>query len=185
MLMHSDFCMVSDRPLCIRIDSQNRPHCEDGPSHQWRDGWSLWHIHGIAVTEQIVMRPETITLNQIESQENAEIRRIMIERFGYERYLRSSDARLIDSCPDDHSLKGLRTAKLWAIGDVVMLDVLNSTPEPDGSTKRYVIPVDGDAYGGRARRECLAASASTWRKRGDNTQLVFASPDAYAPVFES
>jgi hypothetical protein len=106
------------------------------------------------------------------------------ERYGYERYLRESDARLIDSA-NDHALKGLRTAKLWDINGITMLDVLNSTPEPDGTTKRYVIPVDGSLYGGRAGRELIAASASTWRKRGDKTQLAFARPEDYAPAFES
>jgi pyrimidine operon attenuation protein/uracil phosphoribosyltransferase len=82
-------------------------------------------------------------------------------------------------------MKGMQDAKLWKQGDIVMLDLLNSTPEPDGTVKRYVIPVDDTLYGGRAGRECIAASASTWRKRGDRTQLVFASPEAYQPAFES
>jgi hypothetical protein len=177
--------MVSDRPNILKIDEQSRPHSDDSPSHQWRDGWSLYHIHGIRVTEQIVMRPETLTLEQIANESNSEVRRIMIERFGYEKYLRNSNAKLIDSCPVDHPMKGMQDAKLWKQGDIVMLDLLNSTPEPDGTVKRYVIPVDDTLYGGRAGRECIAASASTWRKRGDRTQLVFASPEAYQPAFES
>ena len=184
-IMHKDFCMVSDRPRILLVDAQNRPHCDGGPSHQWRDGWSLYHIHGIRVAEQIVMHPESITLEQIKAETNAEVRRIMVERFGHEKYLRASDAKLIDSCGETHKLKGLRTANLWSIGDITMLDVLNSTPEPDGTTKRYVIPVDGTLYDGKAGRSCVAASASTWRKRGDRTQLAFARPEDYAPQFES
>ena len=160
-------------------------HCETGPAVSYPDGWNIYYIHGVAVNEQIVMRPETLTLKQINDEANAEVRRIMVERYGYEKFLRESDAKLVDSCPDDHALKGLRTAKLWHIGEIVMLDVLNSTPEPDGTTKRYVIPVDGTLYGGKAGRSCHAATASTWRKRGDRTQLAFARPEDYAPVFES
>ena len=63
---------------------------------RWRDGWSLWHIHGVAVDEQIVMRPETQTLAQIQSEQNAEVRRIRIERFGWIAYLRAAGARVLD-----------------------------------------------------------------------------------------
>ena len=48
-VMHEEFCIVSDFPEFIRVDDQNRPHCETGPSHRWRDGWSLYHWHGTAV----------------------------------------------------------------------------------------------------------------------------------------
>lgn len=146
---------------------------------------NIYFWHGVLVPAFVVVRPDWITLKHIEGETNAEVRRIMIERYGYERYLRESDAKLIDSCQDDHKLKGMRTAKLWNAGGIVFLDLLNSTPEPDGTTKRYVIPVDAERYGGRAGRECIAASASTWRKRGDPMQLAFARPEDYAPAFES
>ena len=186
---HENICWVSERHSVIkqtRLPSgRYQLHCDDGPAVAYPDGWQLFYVHGVAVTEQIVMRPETITLAQIAAEKNAEVRRIMVERYGYEKYLRESDAKLIDSCAADHAMPGLRTAKLWSIGDITMLDVLNSTPEPDGSVKRYVIPVDGTLYGGKAGRTCHAASASTWRMRGDKTKLAFARPEDYAPAFES
>jgi hypothetical protein len=69
--------------------------------------------------------------------------------------------------------------------DIVYIDLLNSTAEPDGSVKRYMLRVDPNAYGGRAGRECLAAAASTWRRKGDLSQLIFQRPEDYAPVAES
>ena len=80
----------------------------------------------------------------------------------------------------------MRTARLWRddANDIVLLDVLNSTPEPDGSVKRYVIPVEPEAYGGRASREVLAAAASTWRRPSDMS-LYFAKPEDYRPIAES
>jgi len=146
---------------------------------------NLYFLHGVLVPAFVVVRPNWISLKHIEGETNAEVRRVMIERYGYERYLRKSKAALIDSCAEDHPLIGMRTAKLWRIGEITMLDLLNSTPESDGSVKRYVIPIDGDRYDGRAGRECIAASASTWRKRGDPQQLAFPRPEAYAPTFES
>jgi hypothetical protein len=152
--------------------------CDTGPAVSYPDGWNIYYIHGVAVNEQIVMHPETLTLLQINEEPNAEVRRIMVERYGYEKFLRESDAKLVDSCPEDHALKGLRTAKLWHIGEIVMLDVLNSTPEPDGSRKTYHLRVhpelrpllDGGALGNAQEPTCQNAVASTFGLTGDEYQ---------------
>jgi hypothetical protein len=184
--MHEEFCIVSDRPDILTVDERNRPHGEAGPSHRWRDGWSLYYWHGVQVNKQIVEHPETITVAQIRTESNAEVRRVMTERYGYERYCADAKLEKVDECPADHPIIGLRTARLWRDdGGLTLLDVLNSSPEPDGSVRRYVIAVDAEAYDGRAGRECLAASASTWRKRSDPMALFFPSPEAYSPILES
>lgn len=107
-VMHERFCIVSDFPDFIKIDDQNRPHCEDGPSHRWSDGWSLWYINGIAVDEQIVMRPETQTVDQINAEQNQDIRAIRIERYGWPKYLRDSNAKCIDF--RDNEIEGTKEA---------------------------------------------------------------------------
>jgi hypothetical protein len=184
-VVHEEFCIVSDRPEVLSVDARNRPHGEAGPSHRWRDGWSLWYWHGVQVPQHVVESPESITLTEIRAERNAEVRRVMIERFGHERYCREAALQVVDQCSADHRFVGLRTARLLRDADVTLLDLLNSTPEPDGTVKRYVIPVDPDAYSGRAGREVLAAAASTWRKRSDTSQLVYARPEDYAPMVES
>lgn len=93
--MHAEFCMVSDFPERLLVDIDNRPHCEEGPSHLWRDGWSLWHWHGVAVTEQIIMHPETITAAQVQAEENAEARRVMVERMGWDRYTAAAGVKVL------------------------------------------------------------------------------------------
>ena len=184
-VMHEEFCMVSDFPLLLKKDEQDRPHCSDGPSHKWRDGWSLYHWHGVRIPKHVIERPETITIEEIKEEKNAEVRRVMILRYGHERYVRDAKLRVVDTCAHDHPLAGLRTARLYSDGFVTLLDMLNSTPEPDGTIKRYILAVDPAAYNGRASREVLAAMASTWRKRSDPRELVFASPEHYAPMVES
>jgi len=136
-IMHPDFCMISDRPEILTVDDDNRPHGETGPSHRWRDGWELWYWHGVRVTDQIVMRPDTITAAQVLAEENAEVRRVMVERMTPERFLRDADAKPVQQ--DDYG-------RLWRIDlpddePLVMVEVLNSTVEPDGSTKTYWIRV--------------------------------------------
>ena len=185
-VMHEEFSMVCDFPEIISRDSQNRPHSNTGPSHRWRDGWSLYHIHGVRVPEYVVTRPQEITIGLIRSETNAEVRRVMIGRYGYSRYCKDAGLTLVDSRSADDPLVGLRTAKLWRddANGICLLDVLNSTPEPDGTTKRYTLAVDADAYGGRAGKDVLAAAASTWRRANDYS-LVFAKPEDYAPVIET
>lgn len=127
-VLHEEFCIVSDFPRQIHKDAQNRPHNDIGPSHEWRDGWALWHIHGVRVTEQIVMRPETLTPAQIDAENNAEVRRVMIERFGAERYLLESDAEPVHR--DDYGV--LYRREIDGDEPITMVRLLNSTPEPDG-----------------------------------------------------
>jgi hypothetical protein len=92
--MHEEFCMVCDFPEVLKVEN-NLPHCTDGPSHKWRDGWSLWHIEGVAVDEQIVMRPETQTIKQIASESNADVKAIRIQRYGWTRYLEAIGAKCL------------------------------------------------------------------------------------------
>lgn len=187
-IVHEEFCIVSDRPEVLTVDERNRPHNATGPSHKWRDGWSLYHYHGVVVPPDVIEDRASITIKRIRDETNAEVRRVMIELYGYDRYCADAGLTLVDECSDNHKLVGLRTAKLWrddSVGEqLALLDMLNSTPEPDGSVRRYVIAVDPNAYGGRAARECLAAMASTWRRRSDNS-LFYASPEDYAPMAES
>lgn len=94
-IVHEEFCIVSDFPSRLRIDEDNRPHCEDGPSHLWRDGWALYYWHGVNVTEQIICRPQTLTVEQIRTEMNVEVRRVMIERIGWERYCQMAGMKVI------------------------------------------------------------------------------------------
>jgi hypothetical protein len=135
-VMHEEFCLVCDNPEILLKDAQNQPHCEDGPSHRWRDGWSLWHIHGVCVTEQIVLRPETLTLDQIDKEENAEVRRVMVDRYGTQKYLSESGAKLLHADVWHGLPRGLiedKHGQRYLYGS-------------DNSTGRiYAMPVDSEA----------------------------------------
>jgi hypothetical protein len=106
--MHKKFCLVCDFPDVIKKDAQHRPHCTDGPSHRWSDGWSLWHIDGNRVDEQIVMRPHTQTIAQIERESVQDVKAIRIERYGWDRYLRDTNSECLDEF--DNELEGTMEA---------------------------------------------------------------------------
>jgi hypothetical protein len=76
---------------------QRRLHYEMGPAIEYRDGSGLWFWKGTQVTEQTILRPETFKAEEILAEQNAEVRRIQIERFGMERFLREANAKVIHS----------------------------------------------------------------------------------------
>ena len=187
-IMHDEFCMVSDFPCRLRVDAQNRPHCADGPSHEWRDGWKLYHHHGVRLPAWIIEQPEQISIAKIEAETNAEIRRVMIEKYGTARWVQDAGATLVHSLPDNYYVRGLAGAKLYRrdrLDDspIIMIAVKNSTPEPDGSVKDYFLRIEPGAYNGLASRDCHAAMASTWRNADDS--LYFERPSDYAPSIET
>lgn len=66
------------------------PHCETGPAFKLylpEQKIEEWFLQGVRLTEKIVLRPETQTIEEIESEGNTEVKRIRIERMGWEKYL--------------------------------------------------------------------------------------------------
>jgi hypothetical protein len=103
-MMHKRFCIVSERPTQLRTyirDGRHVPHCEDGPSHLWDDGWALWYLDGVQVDQQIVLHPETQTVEQITSEPNEEVKRVRTERYGWKRYLTEVGATVLDRRRND------------------------------------------------------------------------------------
>jgi hypothetical protein len=187
-VMHPEFCMVCEFPDVLTKDEQNRAHNATGPSHRWMDGSELHHWHGVRVPKHVIEAPQTITMKEIDAEPNSEIRRVMTTRYGYARYIKDSGAEVVHSLPENYFVRGLQGAKLYRKArkddsDVVMIAVKNSTPEPDGSIKDYMLRVDPRAYGGLASRDCHAAMASTWRNKDGS--LYFAKPLDYRPAVES
>ena len=142
--MHSEFCIVSDFPEILKKDEQNRPHSDVGPSHRWRDGWELYHIHGVRVTKQIVDAPHTLTVQQIEIEENVEVRRVMIERFGQIRFLKESGAEAINNENMGGREYTLYRKQIQNDEPILMVKCINATQEPDGSFHEYFIRVHPD-----------------------------------------
>ena len=136
-IMHADFCMISDRPDILTVDGQNRPHSDNGPFCRWRDGSALYAIHGVRVPWWVVEHPDRLTVGRINKETNVEIRRVMIERYGQDRYLMDSGAVAIHQ--DDFGV--LYRKELSDDESLVMVKVVNSTPKPDGSYKDYFLRV--------------------------------------------
>jgi hypothetical protein len=90
----------------------------------------------------------------------------MLERFGFDRYVRETNAKVLHE--DDYG-------KLWRAelaGDepLVLVEVLNATPERDGSFRNYMLRVPPEV---RTAREAVA-----WT-------FGFERPADYTPTVES
>lgn len=151
--------IICDRPQELHMENRVLSN-EEGPAFVYSDGFKCYAIEGHLVTEQIVMAPETLTTTQIKDEQNAEVRRIMIQRYGVAKYLMETGAKMIDTDPglglDGSAMRGLIEDNLgnrWLIGS-------------DGSTGReYHMPVPNtvktcaeahQAISGLDESDCLA-----------------------------
>lgn len=129
-----------DRLCYIRAANSNevnRPHSEDGPAVRYRDGRSCFLVEGMTVPRILVMEPEKITVEMIDQQQNAEIRRLMMRKYGMSRYFVDSGSTLLDAdyegATEGAAPRALirdNRGQVWMFGT-------------DGSTSRpYHMPVD-------------------------------------------
>lgn len=93
---HSDFVIFVKRHSEVHFNDRNVAHNDNGPAISYEDGTKIWIINGVRVNEQVVMRPETLTATQINKEKNTEVRSVMIDRFGWPKYLRETGAKLLD-----------------------------------------------------------------------------------------
>ncbi len=132
-----DEICVCQIPSVVAVDDRRRLHCENGLAFAWLDDIREYYVHGVHVPEYVIERPIEITTKLIDEEPNAEVRRVMIDRYGADRYLVDSNAQEI--ARDDFGI--LFRKVIPDDEDLVMVKVVNSTPEPDGSLKDYFLRV--------------------------------------------
>jgi internalin A len=91
-------CAVCDRPRHLRFDSQNRLHAEGEPAIEFADGWKIYFYHGVRLPEKYgLLHPNQWQSQWLLTEENAEVRRVLIEGIGYDRLIQELQAKQIDS----------------------------------------------------------------------------------------
>ncbi len=139
-----DLAIVTERPLVIRRDDRGRPHGASGPAIAWPDGVEFYAWHGVIAEKRVIMQPESVTVAEIDATPNVETRRVLVERFGEERLIREGGARLISEDAMGRLWRRELASDRWGQGrdePIVMVEVVNSTPEPDGTRKTYFLRV--------------------------------------------
>ena len=127
--------------------AEGRLHRPDRPAVEWRNGLSYWFWEGLHIPRRVAAQSsEQARLQVLIRTPNLERRRLLLDRLGYERFLELTDAELAQQ--DDYG-------KLWRTGHSVdgeqltVVEVVNSTPEPDGSRRRYFLRVPPDTLTAR------------------------------------
>jgi len=126
---------VGDETFCFVYDSRKRfeskcwgkadedfVHREDGPAKELADGSKVWSLLGEQVPAYLVLAlknqeqmPDEVFLAMIEEQKNTEVRALMVERYGWQKYLVDSEAKLLDS--RDNVIENTKEA-LFAAGEL-------------------------------------------------------------------
>lgn len=133
----SRYAILTERPTRVARDNVGRLHRGEGPALEYPDGYALWAWRGMPIPTDLAAQLPTLTADRIGAESNAELRRVMLEHFGYDRYLREAGAQARHK--DE-------TGTLWHLplaGDepLVMVEVVNATPEPDGTSRIYWLRV--------------------------------------------
>jgi hypothetical protein len=135
---------------------ESLPETLEGVGLRWR---------GVAVSPQIAFFPETLKSSDALAEANAEVRRVMIERIGFERFLKDSKARVLHEDRDPGGPRQLLQVDL--AGDEALVCVSVSCPS---TGRHYLIRVPP------TMKTCHQAVA--WTAGFDN-------PADYVPVVET
>jgi len=124
-------------PVAIHLDERHRLHCYEKPAVEFPDGYCICSWHGVMVSRQLVDDPNLLTVKYIQTTTNVELRRVLIDRYGSAKYVVDAGAAVIDRS-DRGILYRIDMPRDEAL---VMVQVTNSTPEPDGTCKKYFLRV--------------------------------------------
>jgi len=148
---HEHTCWLAERPELLRSDAEGRLHDPAGPALRYRDGWSVWAWKGVEVPSWIIEEPKQISLDAIDAEMNVQIRRCMIEIMTPARFVALGGAARV---AEDET--GILWRKIWLTYDAwAAVEVINATPEPDGTHKHFFLQVPAHM---RTAREAVAWS---------------------------
>ncbi len=146
---HRRTCWLSERPRVLHGDAAGRLHHAGGPALSFADGWSVFAWKGVEVPSWMIEQPETITLSAIDAEINVQLRRCMIEIMTPQRYVALGGARKI---AEDET--GVLWRRIWFNYDIwSAVEVINATPEPDGTHKHFFLQVPANI---QTAREAVA-----------------------------
>ena len=172
---HAGLIIACERPLSVHFDDRNRLHSDVGPAVEFRDGWKIYAVHGVRMPPWVFEEPQRLTIGAINAEGNTEVQRVMIERFGWDRYADECGAEVVDH---DERWGTLCRRQSVSGESILFLRVVNRSPEPDGSFRNYVLPVDSqlrpipdpakpdENFGEPQNLTTLNAVASTWGLTG-------------------
>ena len=97
-------CLVCDRPSKLSLDSEHRLHAEGESAIEFSDGYKLYSYHGVTLPEKYgQVHPNQWQATWILEENNAELRRVLIQEIGYARICQELQATELD-CWQEYTL---------------------------------------------------------------------------------
>lgn len=150
-----NLCILSERPSVVHTEPwAGRPpgmvrlHCADGPSVQYRDGWTLHTWHGTRVPADLI-DGDGWTPEQILKERNQEIRRCAIERLGWDAFIDQANLTRVGEPVPDPGNPG-NTISLYDLPETLfeqpvrVLLCTNGTEERSGERRRFGLTVPAE-----------------------------------------
>ena len=136
MVPHARVCWLMERPQFIRTDPNGRLHAPDGPALGYADGYKVYAWKGILLPPHLIEQRDRIDVRGIETVTDPHIRRCMIDIMTPQRFIEHGGAYRV--AEDD---TGVLWRQRWRWEAWAAVEVINGTPEPDGTHKRYFLQV--------------------------------------------
>lgn len=133
-----DVAVVLERPVEIHVNDALSLHHPARPAVRFADGWTLCALDGVIVPREAIEDPDGFDPRRALHVRNVEQRRVLLEHLGWDRVVRGAGAE--PESEDEHG-------RIWRLpvegGDeaLVLVEVENATPEPDGTRQRYFLRV--------------------------------------------
>ncbi len=128
-----------------------------------RDVQLRWN--GVPIDRRIAFAPETITVDEILAERNAELRRVLLERFGYDRFILQAQAEVLHTDTDPGGERRLLRVSMAGDEDLVCVAVICPS-----TANQYIIRVPPNM------QTCHQAIAWT---------AGFDDPELYKPLVET
>jgi hypothetical protein len=148
MVPHARVCWLMEKPQLIRTDPNGRLHAPDGPALRYGDASKVYAWKGILVPSRLIEQRDSIDVRTVEMAHDPQIRRCMIDVMTPQRFIENGGAYRV--AQDEI---GILWRQRWRWEAWAAVEVINGTPEPDGTYKRYFLQVPPTV---RTPREAVA-----------------------------
>lgn len=125
--------IICRRPQKVLMDDRQRLHSTTEAAVSWVDGYKNYFIHGVRVNKKVILSPETLSGEEVLTERNAEVRRVMIERLGHSKFISLVKPKVLDE-DKDRLGKPRRLIQVDLNDDepMTLVEMVNSTPETSG-----------------------------------------------------
>jgi hypothetical protein len=136
----ANVCIICDRPTEMHLDEHDRLHCQDFPAVTYADGTKLYFYHGLRLPKYMAGLPTSAWKSEwITTEENLEIRRILMHGIGHTRLYQELDGTEIDTWRE-YTLLRIGAAAINRLIDVEPIHLVKMTCPSTGHIHVIRVP---------------------------------------------